>query len=202
MKKFYILILICAISFTLGICIIHNSNDKQPNLNKPTSTTPNTPEVKPGKYSEIDDILENQQYTQPTENNSKIYSVEIYNLETQSITSFKEYTAIENDYFDISIKNGETFIISLPTMPTVTYSWKILNSIDNNLLKLDNTSSVHLKSDDTNSGEVIYGNGHSLQNFYFSALNSGSQTINFELNSDAYKSTDNFRINLKINVVN
>jgi len=81
------------------------------------------------------------------------------------------------------------------------YIRNMINSNENSLVKLKNTSSVDLPSeydaDDVNAPEGV---GVARQNFYFSVLNKGSQSMSFEFKSTAYESLDNFKITININI--
>lgn len=180
MKKLYVLLLIILATF-VGFTL--NSND----------------------YSSLDTLLKSQEYTNPTASNGKGFSIIIYNPKNQSIDSIENYGINNNNSLDISIQNGDYFIISLPTYSTVTYSWKIVNALPYNSFKLLHTSSIALPLEDSEKNlpliERKMGGGLARQNFYFSTSSIGSHSLDFELSSTAYKSTDNFKITLNINII-
>ena len=164
-----------------------------PNNNSAKALTDNGP---------LDNILKDELL--PYSMTSGYFSLITYNPKTQAINSIKECSTTDNGTLNLTINRDESFIISLPTFATVTYSWKITNTIDNTIFKLDQISSIHLKKrgqpSDTPPAEIRYGEGDDSQNFYFSNIKTGSQSINFECSSDAQKSTDNFKINLNIQI--
>jgi len=180
LKKLYVLLLIVLVTF---VGCTPNSND----------------------YSSLDTLLKSQEYTYPTIFNDKCFSVIIYNPKNQSIDSIENYTITNNHSLDISIKNSDYFLISLPTYSTVTYSWNIVNVIPYNLFKLEHTSSINLPPEDSEKNLPLNqrkeGGGLARQNYYFSTNNIGSHSLDFELSSTAYKSTDNFKITLNISII-
>lgn len=163
-----------------------------------SSNTVSNIDLHSSEYSKFDNILKNQQYTKPINSESKPVTIIIYNSKDLSIISEKEYYISNNNSVDISLDNDCSFIISLPINPTVTYSWNTVNVDKNSLFELKNTSTVDLPHD-TKDINMPEGVGVSRQNFYFSTVNKGSQSIGFEFKSTVYKSVDNFKITININ---
>lgn len=153
------------------------------------------------EYSKFDNMLKGLQYSKSINSEIKPVTIISYNTEDLSVVSNKEYYIKENNSIDISLGDDCSFIISLPRNPTVTYSWDMLNLGENSLVELKNISSVDLPFKwNVNNINTPEGVGVTRQNFYFSVLDKGSQSIRFEFRSTAYESFDNFKITININI--
>lgn len=141
-------------------------------------------------YSSIDNLLKEQKYNYSDSDSNKIIMIIKYNLDKfESV----EYTVANNETIKLSLNNDEYLIVSLPSNQTITYSWDIINSIDNNIIKFNHKSCIHLSDKDQS-----YGISYDRDNYYFSVINNGNAYTTFERHSTSYESIDNFKFTIDI----
>ena len=185
-KKFYIFLLTIVTLLFMSGCsnhvLIDEQNSKLLNYNFRISNP-----------KKIDKILSNQRYAYTTKLDSTYAAVIIIQSKNASI---KQYLIETNGSLNLSIPKNCEFIISLPKNCTISYTWNIINNIDNGIIKFEHCSRIEIPIPRSEKGEC--GTNYDRQSFYFKTLKSGDEKIvmryeHVTLSSQPYKEI-NFNI--------
>lgn len=142
-------------------------------------------------------ILSNQRYAYTTKLDSKYIAVIIIQSHKASI---KQYLVKDNGVLNLSIPKDCEFVISLYANRTITYTWNIKNNINNNIIKLEDTSWIDIPTPISKRGYT--GVNYDRQNFYFEPLKAGNEKIVMKYEHNTMKDFKSFNITFNININN
>ncbi|MBU5454470.1 protease inhibitor I42 family protein [Caproiciproducens sp. MSJ-32] len=179
--------LIMLLAFTVGCSenvLLDEQNSKRLNYNFKISDLKN-----------IDQTLSKQRYSYSTNVDKRYVAVITYQSKNATI---KQYLVNKDGIVELTIPKDSPFIISLHANRTITYTWNVKNSIDNELIKLENRSWINVpipKSEKDKDGA-----NYDRQNFYFKSLKSGSEKLVMRYEHQSEHRDEFFEITFKIKI--
>ena len=141
----------------------------------------------------IDKSLSNQKYSYSTNIDNKYVAVINYQFKKASI---KQYLIKNDGIVDLTINKDSPFVISLPANTTITCTWNIKNSINKGMIKFESRSWIEIPLPKSKKGSA--GDNYDRQNFYFRAIQSGSEKIVMRYEHQTIKNNEFFEITFNI----
>lgn len=140
---------------------------------------------------DLDKLLSNLKYETSTQKDKKyIYVVSL----DKNNGKVQKYEISQNATTEINVQKNKDFIISFPADKKSLYEWTIEKELDESLLKNSSKSWIRTTSIPLfKSGEQI-----NRENFRFSTLRSGKQTVKFKYFSTKEKKSDTFLTSINI----